>query len=66
MRSDDYQFAGSVLLAASAPDWTGFGVDGAEAGGGGFEAHGMEIRWWVEFERNGSRHARVHFLGSEM
>ena len=43
MRSDDYQFAGSVLPAASAPDWTGFGVNGAEAGGGGFETHGMEI-----------------------
>ena len=43
MRSDDYQFAASVLLAASAPDWTGFGVNGAEAGGGGFETHGMEI-----------------------
>ena len=24
-------------------DGEGFGVDGAEAGGGGFEAHGMEI-----------------------
>jgi len=42
MRSDDYQFAGSVL-PASALDWTGFGVNGAEAGGGGFEAHGMEM-----------------------
>ena len=40
---EDYHSAGSVLPAASAPDWTGFGVNGAEAGGGGFEAHGMEM-----------------------
>ena len=42
--------AGSVLPAASAPDWTGFGVNGAEAGGGGFEAHGTEISVTFEVE----------------
>ena len=39
----------------------GLGIDSAEAGGGGFEAHGMEISARVEVKRKGLR-ARDYFL----